>query len=178
MLELISFVVGLFASIDDVERLRGFDAQNLTIESARRHLGAARTVGFLTDNDPELLLGIASHESNFQHDAITQEPGHRVSCGAMTPEPLKTCTPTTLEAGYLAGAVHLNKWRALYPNDIRRALQGYAGGGEMHGLVGKCRQGPVVIRPGVDACKTPDVFLYRAWRIKHGRSRLPRSPGV
>jgi len=114
----------------------------LSISSAALHLGAARVAGIRYRVDPVVLLSIAYHESRFATGLQTREPGGRVSCGVMTPEPQAVCDPEelTLPGGYLAGAAHLRAWIDVchaadhWHHDVddeaiqRCALWAYAGG--------------------------------------------------
>jgi soluble lytic murein transglycosylase-like protein len=111
----------------------------LTIEQASEHIAAARVAGALTGTDPSVLLAIAWHESRFQPRTITREPGHRVSCGVMTPDPKRHCEPEelTVQGGYLAGARHLRRYLDS-ERDLTRALVAYAGG---HGSVAHPKAG-------------------------------------
>lgn len=111
----------------------------LTVDEATDHIRAARVAGALTGTDPDVLLAIAWHESRFTAHVITREPGHRVSCGVMTPEPKARCEADelTLQGGYLAGARHLRHYLDREP-DLRRALVAYAGG---HGSVAHPKEG-------------------------------------
>lgn len=167
----------LFGVADvDADAFRTTAPRHLTLESAREHLWAATVAALAFDEDRDVLLSIAHHESNYEHQAVTVEPeigtGRRVSCGVMTPEPIASCPRgMTVLSGYLAGARHLRAWLDAYRGNLHAALLGYAGGGE-HGLVGACRRGPVIIRPGVDACGTARVFLWRAALIRRALARV------
>lgn len=140
----------------------------LTEAAALEHAHAALTAGLMFDVDPALLLAIAHHESRYDATARTREPGGKWSCGVMTPVPQASgaCTVSTVIAGYLAGAAHLRTWLDAARGDVRLALVGYAGG---YALIGRCRRGPVIVARGPrtkDVCRTPEVFLARARRIR------------
>jgi len=137
---IIAIVTLFFASPADAERLRETAPAYLDVASARAHYGAARLAGLLYGVEPEILLGIAWHESRYDASVETREPGHRVSCGVLTPEPKRVCDGIDhdLVGGYLRGAQHLRRWRDLCRGDDRCALTAYAGGGRM---VSACRAG-------------------------------------
>jgi soluble lytic murein transglycosylase-like protein len=118
----------LLVSPIDVERLRASAPQDLTTSTARVQLAASRAAAIEYGLDDELLRRIAWHESRFVVDAVTREPGDRVSCGVMTPEPVTRCTVETTSAlaGYVAGARHLALWRRVV--GAHDALLAYAGG--------------------------------------------------
>lgn len=159
----------------DAEALRQTDPTDLTLPLAAEHLTAARVAAREFKVDPNLLLAIAWHESRYTI-ARTAEPGGLVSCGVMTPEPMPTCSSSSIEAGYRAGAKHLRAWLDACHNRTHCALIGYAGG---YKLLGECAKSPViVIRVGhkIDLCRTDEVFLGRARWIatERVRPRLPR----
>lgn len=170
LLELLTTLVALFTPTHEAQALASTDPQDLTLESARDHLAAARVAAAITATDPDVLLAIAWHESRYTI-AFTPEPGNRVSCGVMTPVPMATCHSHSLVDGYLAGARHLSDdWLPACHGHLRCALTGYAGG---FGLIRHCREdGSRYVRPGVDACKTPEVFIWRARMIRLARSRV------
>ena len=141
---------------------RETDTVDLTTAHAEANLAAAVAAGALEHVDPALLLSIAWHESRYQADAVTREPGAKWSCGVMTPEPKARCRSGSLLDGYRAGARHLRGWIAV-THSMRGALLGYTGG---FALARACARGPVVVRLGVDACETPTVFLRRAAKIR------------
>lgn len=130
----------------------------LTVHTAWDHMIAARAAGQLYQVDPNLLLSIAHHESRYQHTEVTAEPGGKVSCGVMTPEPTHDkglCRSATASviAGYLSGARHLRGWLSACRGNVRCALLGYAGG---YFLIAACSREHVMV------CDTPWVFLRRA----------------
>jgi len=171
LLDLLVRIMTLFVLTEDAEALQRTAPEPITIEAARANIAAARIAGAIYRLDADLLLSIAAHESRYQVDATTPERGGKVSCGVMTPKPLARCpVGQTLLDGYLAGAAHIrNDWlTAMHGNELL-ALQGVAGGGV---LINACKLGPVWIRPGVDACKTPQVFWARADWIKRERTRV------
>ena len=156
MLEAIAFIVALLTSSEDVERLRRTDPQDLTTESAREQIGAARTAAFLTRTDPGMLLSIAWHESRYTLAAVTNEPGGKVSCGVMTPIPrYGHCPSRTLVESYIVGGRHVRTWiEAVGP---RWAWIGYAGG---YRLIKICKAGGAS-----RGCSIERVFRSRAERI-------------
>ncbi len=137
----------------------------LTSAQAIEHLGAARIAGARYNVDPALLLSIAMHESNYRVRTVTIEPGHRVSCGVMTPTPQARCSLGELTAigGYAAGAAHLRVWLDVCRENSWCALTAYAGG---RGLVRACSHGTRIVRPGVDACEVVYQFRHRAAVIR------------
>lgn len=138
---------------------------------AGEHAMAAVIAGAVFDVDPALLLSIAHHESNYDHTATTAEAGQKTSCGVMTPVPTQdagSCRLATSSplAGYLVGAQHLRTWLDAQHGNLHAALVGYAGG---YRLIGRCARGPVIVIRGryrKDVCRTPEVFLGRAARIR------------
>lgn len=147
--------------------LRSTAPRDLTDLAAEQNLAAALVAAHEEHVDPTLLLSIAWHESRYQAHVVTAEPGAKWSCGVMTPEPRARCHPGSLLDGYRAGARHLRGWLEV-THSTRAALLGYAGG---FALGRACRLGPVVVRPGVDACETPSVFLRRARQIRAALAR-------
>jgi len=142
----------------DAEALHRFAPNDVTVEAAYQHVWAARVAVAAYGDDADMVLAIGWHESRFTDGWVTREIGGRVSCGAMTPYPTKTCAKKTLLQQYLDGAEHLATW--LHAGDVRskrEALLGYAGG---YYLIRKCRQGPVLRNKtsGDDLCLTPEVF--------------------
>jgi hypothetical protein len=139
---MISALLGLLlcspAEVDALADFRPPYRRQLSHAEALAHCGAA-AVGALVSGQPrELLNAIAAHESDWHEDAVTVEPGNRVSCGAMTPEPKRACDwiDRTLVGGYVRGALHLAVWRRKYSPTA--ALWAYAGGG---GTVAACAAG-------------------------------------
>lgn len=139
-------------------------------ELAMDHATSAVIAGAAFDVPPELLLSIAHHESRYQVSAQTLETGGKVSCGVMTPVPIRSralCAfaRQSLVVGYLHGAHHLRRWLDVSHQSMRIALQGYAGG---YRMIGACRAGPVLRQRGnqtLDLCRTPEIFTARAARI-------------
>jgi soluble lytic murein transglycosylase-like protein len=157
MWHIVAFISSLMVSDADAEALRQTAPNDLTLETAREHVGAARFAATIYRVEPEDLLAIAYHESRYTADAITHEPGNRVSCGVMTPRPKRQCSPWELEivGGYLAGAAHLREWYDVRRNNRIYALNGYAGGASDSQV------------PGY---KTWQVFAWRAAWIRRGLS--------
>src|SRR5262245_42464925 len=102
---LVALLLALRPTPEQAAALSEWDPVDLTPEQAADHVQWARFAGSVYRIDPVLLLAIAHHESRFHPRTVTREPGHRVSCGVMTPVPKRHCRPDelTLEAGYLAG---------------------------------------------------------------------------
>lgn len=154
----------------DAEALHRFAPIDVTVEAARNHVWAARVAAAAYGVDADMVLAISWHESRFTDGVVANEPGGRVSCGAMTPYPTKTCADKTLLGQYLDGVRHwAADWRRA--GDVRgdrEALLGYAGG---YYLIRSCRQGPVLRykTSGDDLCKTPDVFAAIRARIVAAR---------
>lgn len=154
----------------DAEALHRFAPNDVTIEAARSHVWAARVAAAAYGVDADMVLAISWHESRFTDGVVAAEPGHRVSCGAMTPYPTKTCEPKTLLEQYLDGAAHWAvDWR--HAGDVhseKEALLGYAGG---YFLIRGCRQGPMLRykTSGDDLCLTPEVFAAIRARIVAAR---------
>lgn len=173
MWHIVALISSLLVSDFDADALRQTAPVDLTLETARDHLGAARVAGALADVDPDLILAIAWHESRYAPTARTAEPGNKTSCGPMTPIPKKTCVDPDLMTGYLEGADHLRTWIDAARGNVRVALLGYAGGFKM---IHACAAGPVTIERGghdVDLCNVVDVFLSRA-RTIHRRLSAER----
>lgn len=165
---MISYLTALFAlynpSPQDVEALRQSAPYYLTAETAEDHLVSARVAAKRYQLDADLLLSIAHHESRYVVDTVTPEIGGKVSCGVMTPMPVKkgTCpnSEDKLQDGYLIGAAHLRGWFTACKNNRYCALLGYSGG---YVLISACNRGPVLRFKdhGDDLCNTPGVFLWR-----------------
>lgn len=168
-------------SYEDAEALRQFAPQHLTAESARTHATASKLAAWVFSVDKDLVSVIAGHESNFTN-TITIEPGGKVSCGVMTPEPtydLKKCADAmhNLVNGYFAGAEHLRGWyHGARKDEVwneHKALLGYAGG---YALIDACALGPVwKLRAdghSDDLCTIPEVFLGRALYLRRLRAKL------
>lgn len=168
MLNLITFIVSLFVTDGDARALQRTAPELITIAAARDNYASAQIASVVYDVDTTLVLAIAMHESHLQPNAIGPESGHRVSCGPMTPMPVASCVDESMLAGYLAGAKHLRGWIDAMHGDERAALIGYAGG---YRLIAACSHGQVIIRPGVDACLTPEVFRWRAAWIRREIAR-------
>lgn len=167
MLETIAFLVGLFASPEDVEQLRSTAPSYLTSTTAREHLGAARLAAVVTGTRTSLLLSIAWHESRFYVEAVTKEPENKISCGVMTPIPQQHCQRETLAKSYLTGAWHLRDW--IDAAGSAWAV-GYAGGWK---LIKLCRAGSAS-----RGCWIHQVFLQRArWIESPSRKQHERHLG-
>lgn len=160
------------ASDADAEALHRFAPSYVTVEAARDHVWAARVAGAVYQVDPDMILAISYHESRFTDGVQTTEPGDRVSCGAMTPYPTKTCTTRPLLAQYLDGTRHwaVDWKRAGDVRSDREALLGYAGG---YSLIRRCRRGAVLRHSthGDDLCRTADVFAAIRARIIRARQK-------
>lgn len=98
---------------------------HLSSQEAQQHAVAARVAAYVWDQDPDVLLALAWHESRFTSNQHTPEAGGRESCGVATPEPLTACSDESLIEQYLDTAQHLAAWQAATG---KRALIGYAGG--------------------------------------------------
>jgi hypothetical protein len=169
MQTILAIILALLMPRADAEALaRTAPEHALTVKAAVQHLAAARVAALETGVDADLILSVAAHESHYESNAIGPESGGRVSCGTMTPTPVTTCVRVGLVEQYLAGARHLRGWIDAMHGNMRLGLIGYAGGFR---LIAACAKGPVMIRPSVDACLTPDVFLWRAAWIKRERTR-------
>ncbi len=156
----------------EAEALRATAPAYLTRVTAAQHLGAARVSGARYGIKTARLLSIAYHESNYVVDLRQREPGHRVSCGVMTPVAKERCDADelTLLGGYLAGAAHLREWvdtcHALdrWRHDVddevvqQCALWAYAGG---LGFRGFCRA-----HPGHRGCDAVAKFNDQARQIE------------
>ena len=139
----------LFVSPEDADALRRTAPAYLTHDTAVQHLAAARAMGMITATEPAMLLSIGHHESRYTRDVVTPEPGNRVSCGVMTPEPLydrRACLLATesLARGYLAGARHLHGWIVACRGNVACAVRGYASCGRRAD------------------CQAADLFWWRA----------------
>jgi hypothetical protein len=110
------------------------------------HVKAARLAGAVYSVRPNKLLAIAWHESGFNEKIVTREPGHRVSCGPMTPVPKRRCSKEelTLVGGYLAGAKHYRAWLDQCHGSEECADIAYAGGSRSVAL---CHRGRRVRAP-------------------------------
>jgi soluble lytic murein transglycosylase-like protein len=180
MWQILGIIVALLSpSEGDVEAFRQSAPAYLTTETARDNLSAARFAAFWYGVDPDVVLSIAHHESRYEVKAVTNEPGNRISCGVMTPEPTydkKKCLAATTDvfAGYMAGAEHLRGWFDACRGNQRCALLGYAGG---YYLIGECKKGPHLRHgdSGDDLCRTDEVFLWRARYIEGLRTK-PAKP--
>lgn len=138
--------------------------QYLSARQAQEHLLAARVAGVLYGQDPSLLLAVAWHESRFTPDAVTVEPGRRVSCGVMTPVPKSKCSAwdLTLLGGYMEGAKHLQMWHDKW-HSTRALLLAYAGGS---GLVRACAPHGYFKQRGKNVCQVADAFMNQSARIR------------
>lgn len=168
---IINVLFALTTSDADAAALQRTAPEPITLAAARDNIVTARLAAAVFDVDADIVLSIAAHESRYESNAATPEPGGRWSCGIGTPQPhVEPCHDRPLLDQYLELAGHLREWLDAERGNLHAALLGYAGGGE-HGLVGACRVGPVIIRPGVDACDTPAVFMFRAAWIARERRR-------
>lgn len=163
-------------SAADAEGLHHFAPAYVTVDDAREHVWAARVAAATYGVDADMVLAIGFHESRFTTNVVAKEAGGRVSCGAMTPYPTKTCVTKTLLGQYLDGTRH---WAVDWGNagDVRNArevLLGYAGG---HRLIRACRRGPVLRHKtwGDDICRTPEVFGAIRARIVAARQVVAAS---
>lgn len=143
------------------------DPYDLTPAAALEHATAASIAARVWHVDAALLLSIAHHESRFHATERTPETGGRVSCGAMTPEPMRSCPNDGLLGGYLRGAKHLAGWITAMRGNVRRGLCGYAGG---YRLLALCDAGS-----DARGCQVAEVFLARARQIRARRRRCPPS---
>ena len=175
---LIRIALAIFTPTSDVdaEALHRFAPSYVTIDTAREHVWAARAAAAIYGVDADMVLAISYHESRFTTNVVTKEPGNRVSCGAMTPYPTKTCVSKPLLAQYLDGTRHwaIDWRRARDVRNDREALLGYAGG---YFLIRNCRRGPVLRHKthGDDLCRTADVFMHIRSRIVAARKIRPTS---
>jgi hypothetical protein len=151
--------------------------RGLTYEKAEEHLTAARIAGLVHHVDPNLLLGIAWHESRYTN-AETRESGNRYSCGPMTPVPHRghcSAEERSTVGGYLRGAEHLKMWMDQPRCNGRRERCGvtsYAGGG---GLVKICAQyGRSINVFGHNACLTASDILRRTRQIRYALKKATR----
>jgi hypothetical protein len=171
MLTFLTTIMAFFLSFDDAAALQKTAPGDLTVETAVVHLAAARVAAAVHRVDADLLLSIAHHESHYAATQTTAEPGHKTSCGVMTPIPKRTCAVPSLLEGYLEGAQHLRTWLDAARGNERTALLGYAGG---YRMIKACAAGPVLqMRKGVDVnlCTVVDVMQGRARWIKRSRPR-------
>src|SRR5262245_22991280 len=164
LLELLVLVVTVLVPPSRADALCTTAPHYLTRDSASMHLAAASVTGLATGTEPALLLSIAHHESRYAYRVVAAEPGRKISCGVMTPEPthdVAACRDTTISiaAGYLAGARHLRHWFDACHGNRRCALLGYAGG---YALIAACARGEQL-----RGCFAPDVFTGRAALIDH-----------
>jgi len=174
-------ILHLFLSLfstGPADGLRSTAPQYLTLESAQEHLFAASVAAIAHDVDRDLLLALGHHESRYQHAAISMEAHGKVSCGVLTPIPTydrKACAEATASplAGYLVGARHLREWIDACRGHETCGLLGYAGGWR---AIRACANGPVIIRPGVDGCQTPQVFRWRAALIRRAIAKATAAP--
>jgi hypothetical protein len=181
MLQLIfRTLVAIFTPIGnaDAEALHRFAPGDVTVDDAYEHVWAARVAAARYGVDETEILAIAWHESRFTDGVVAKEPGGRVSCGALTPYPTKSCTKKTLLAQYLDGTRHWAvDWRlARGVRGEREALLGFAGG---YRLIRACRVGPVLRHgtSGDDLCRTPEVFAQIRARIRAVRDIQQPSGG-
>jgi len=164
-------------SDEDAEGLHRFAPNEVTIDAAYAHVWSARVAAAVYGVDSDLVLAIGYHESHFTDNVVSNEPGRRVSCGAMTPYPQTSkCVSKSLLEQYLDGTRHLAvDWgRAGDVRNAREALLGYAGG---YYLIRGCRQGPMLRygTSGDDLCRTPEVFGWIRTRIRAARQLVASS---
>lgn len=163
----ILFAILTQTSDEDAEGLHRFAPNEVTVADAYEHVWSARVAAATYGVDADLLLAISWHESRYKVTARSPESGGRVSCGVMQPTPVASCPVASMLDGYLAGAEHLRGWIVAMHGNEHAALVGYAGG---YRLLAACAQGPVLIRPAVDACRTPEVFrACAAWIARERR---------
>jgi hypothetical protein len=148
----------LLANSPEPANIRALPGAHLTPEQAVEHAENACEASRATGEDLDILLAVAWHETRFTFDYVQREPGRRVSCGVLTPEPLPQCARRTHVDQYFDGARHLAFWR-MHLGDAY--LYGYAGG---RGLYRACANG-VQLR----ACRFPSEMRDLARRIG-GRS--------
>lgn len=154
------------AGYAEAQALQTIAPAYLSLHGAYLHLLAARYASSRYNVRPELLLAIAHHESNFHITTQTIEPGHRVSCGVMTPIPKQRCTSVDLGlySGYAIGAAHLRTWLDYCHDNEICALQAYIGGA---GLYRVCaRWGRWTTPRGTNACNVAYQFRRDAKRIR------------
>ncbi len=170
---LVAVFLGLFCPPTQ-QQVRAFQAtapRILTEQTAAQHLIAAKAAGIVHNVRTELLLAIANHESRYIATTRTSEPGHRVSCGVMTPTPQRRCTQAelTLVGGYDSGAAHFKVWLDHYNGRETPALIAYVGGS---GLVQVCaRRGKWLTPRGSNACDVAYQFRRQARVIQQALSR-------
>lgn len=171
MHEVIAAIFALFVSTSDAEALMHTARDTrLTVETAQQHIAAARFAAILTDTDPDLLLGIAHHESRYKFDVIGPLVRGKRACGVMQHTPLKRCPKPSLLRDYLIGARHLKEWIRAQRGNLKRALIGYAGG---YALLEKCDRGEAL-----RACTIANYHLARARRIQRARELSKERPGT
>jgi hypothetical protein len=162
-METLAALMLLMADPSDVEVLRRSAPALLDEQTAAEHLASARAAAGETGVRPELLLAVAWHESRYVSNAVTREPGHRVSCGVMTPEPTHYCKRKSLPRQYLDGAKHLAMYLSVYGTETK-ALRAYVGGGV---LVRTCaRRGRFRNARGTDICDVRAMFVGRADQLR------------
>ena len=165
MIDLILWLT-LRATPAEAEALHSLVPTELTVAQAAEHIYYARQAALVAGVDYVKLLAIADHESHYTPGAVTREPGHRVSCGAMTPVPKRHCSHAelTLEGGYMAGAAHYKMWLDACGGSARCADIAYAGG-----MVSAraCTRGVNVRAPsGRSVCAVHDVLERQGARIR------------
>ncbi len=157
-------------SAQEAEAFRQTDPSDLSAAGASENMTDAALASQLTGIDRSVILAVAWHESRYRPLTATREPGHRVSCGVMTPFPKRRCSSDelTLLGGYLSGASHLRTYLDS-EGSMERALVGYAGGhvSVMHP------------KKGWRAWRASREFLKRALLIRDAQERLsgPKSHG-
>jgi hypothetical protein len=176
LLLILRFVIAVLTPVSEADAvgLHRFSPDEVSVDHAYQHVWAARVAAVVYDVDADMILAVAWHESRFTDNVVAQEPGRRVSCGALTPYPTQRCVSKSLLEQYFDGAHHwaIDWRRAGDVRSDREAWLGFAGG---YYLIRACRQGPVLRFKtyGDDLCLTPEVFAGIRDRIR--RARQPRT---
>lgn len=171
---LLRIMIAIFSptSDADAEALHRFSPGEVTVTQAYGHVWAARVAAAVYNVDADMVLAISWHESRFTDNLVSPESGGRVSCGAMTPYPMKRCGSKALLAQYLDGTRHwaVDWGKAGDVRNAREMLLGYVGG---YALIRICRRGPYLRyrTKGDDLCKTPEVFASIRAQIRKARRR-------
>ncbi len=132
---------------------------------AREHLLWSAAAAYVYDVPVDDLRGLADHESAWNHRVVTREPGHRVSCGIMTPVPKRRCTEQelTIRGGWMAGAAHYREWYEVCRGSRWCAIIAYAGG--LRSVRQCARTGRVLSHAGHNVCDLPTDVRRRARRL-------------
>lgn len=175
MLGMLDLIVAILCALSPSAGadLRGFDPVDLTDDTvAAEHVWSARVAAVVAGVDVDDVLALAWHESRFTSNVVSHEPGNRVSCGVLTPEPVARCVPRALVDQYLAGARHLRVWRDAVRGDRWTALVGLAGGyAAIAGCARRCGVGAGVrVSRRARGDRASD-----SRRASHGRRVRPRS---